>query len=138
MLQRLVARRLTHHRSFVDLPVAGVEDFSGARLDQKAVALRDRVSERNVGQLERTDVEARVAGNNVELHLAGQPFLLKLLRNQSGGEGRRVKRRLQVSGKIRNGTDMILMPVGEDDTGKLVALRFDELEIGQDQVDTRI
>ena len=70
LLERLVARRLAEHRRLVDLPVAGMEDAAVRRLDQQPVAFRDRVRERDIGELERADVEARIAGDDVELHLA--------------------------------------------------------------------
>jgi hypothetical protein len=45
------------------------------------------VGERDIGQLERTDLEARVARDDVELHLPGEPLLLQLFGNQTAVNG---------------------------------------------------
>ena len=66
-------------------------------LDQETVPLRDRVSESDIGQLERADLEARIAGDDVQLHLPGEPLLLQLLCDQPRGE--RASRRAAPSGR---------------------------------------
>ena len=81
--QRLGARRLADHRRFVDLPVAGVEDVAERRLDQQAIALRDRVRQRDEADLERAELDAPAALDDVELDLAGQPLLLELAGDQA-------------------------------------------------------
>ena len=88
--QHLGARRLADHRRLVDLPVAGVEDVAERRLDQQAVAFRDRVRQRDEADLERPELDAPAALDDVELDAAGQPFLLELAGDQPGGERRRV------------------------------------------------
>src|ERR1044072_2969404 len=96
------------------------------------------MGERDVGQLERSDLEARVARNDVELHLSGKSLLLKLLPDQPLSERRGVNRRLEVGRQVRDRTDVILMPVREDDSRELIPLLLDELEVGEDEIDSRI
>ena len=90
-----VAGRLAEHRRLVDLPVAGVEDMAEGRLDQQAIALGDRVRQRDIGELERAELETAAALDDVELDLTGEPLLLELAGDQAGGERRCVKRRLR-------------------------------------------
>ena len=63
---------------------------------------------------------------------------LQLVSDEAGGEWGRVERYLELFRKIGERTNMILMPVGEDDSGQPVALLLDELQLGQDQVVARI
>ena len=124
---------LAEHRRLVDLPVAGVEDVAERRLDQQAVALGDRVGERDIGDPERVEVDRAAALDDVQLDLAGQPLLLQLAGDQAGGERRRVERHLQVGGEIGQRADMVLMPVGQDDADQVLRPLLDEFEVGQDR-----
>ena len=65
---------------------------------------------------------AAAAFDDVELDLAGQPLLLELPGDQSGGERRRVERRLQLLGEVGQGADMVLVAVGQDDPGEPLLL----------------
>jgi hypothetical protein len=71
---------LAEHRSLVDLPVAGVENPSVRRLDQHAIALRDRVGEGNEAHVERPELDLALAVDDVERNVAGQPLFLELRR----------------------------------------------------------
>ena len=115
--KRVRARRLAEHRSLVDLPVAGVEDVAERSFDEDAVAFGDRVRERDEADAKRSELDASAALDDVELHLAGKPFFLELAGDQARGERRREQRALELLGEIRQRTDMVLVPVGEDDAG---------------------
>ena len=129
--QRLGARRFAQHRRLVDLPVAGVEDIAEGRLDQQPIAFGDRVRQRDEADLERPELDASAALDDVELDLAGQPFLLELAGDQAGGERRRKQRALQLLGEIGQRADMVLVAVGQDDPGQPLLLVLDELESGR-------
>ncbi len=120
------------------LPVAGVEHLAVGRVDQQRIGLGDRMGERHVADAERAELERSAELDDVELDLAGDPFLLQLVGDQAGGEGRGVERHAEIGGHIGNRADMILMAVGEDDAEQVLAALLDELEVGQDQFDARI
>ena len=117
--QRLGRARVAEHRRVVDLPVAGVEDVAERRFDQQAVALGDRVGERDIGDAERVELDRAAALDDPQADLAGQPFLLQLAGDQPGGERRRVERHLEVGGEIGQRADMVLMAVGQDDADQV-------------------
>jgi hypothetical protein len=136
--QLRLRRGIAKLRRVVELPVAGVEDAAVRRVDQQRVALGDRMGERDVAEAERPEPEIALHLDCVELHLPGQPLLLQLAGDQPGGERRRVERHAEIVGEIRNGADMVLMAVGEDDAEQVLAPLLDEGEIGQDQFDAGI
>ena len=138
VMHHLIARWDPEHRCLVDLPVAGVEDIAVRGLDHQAIALGDRVGQRFEGDLERIEVDAPIALDDVDLDLADQPLFLKFAGDQRGGERRGVERHFQIGGEIGNRTDMIFMSMGQDDPDQLLAPLLDELQFGQDQVDAGI
>ena len=129
---------LAENWSLVDLPVARVEYSAVRSLDQESVPLGNGVRQRDIGQLERSNLKARIAGDDIELNLPGKPLLFELFGDQARGERCGVERRLQVGGKVRNGADMVLVPVGQDNAGEAVPLAFDELEVRKNEIDARV
>ena len=73
---------------------------------------------RDIGELERAQLERRVARDDVELDLSGEPLLLELSGDQARGEGRGVERDLQLARKIGDRADMVLVTMGQDDAGQ--------------------
>src|SRR5579884_2962447 len=136
--QHLGARSLADNRRLVDLPVARVEYVAERRLDQKPVAFRNGVRERDEADAERSELDDAAALHDVELDRTGEPLLLELAGDEPGREGRRVKRALELFGHVGKRADMVLMPVCEHDAGEPLLLVFDELEIGQDELDAWI
>ena len=136
--QHLRARRLAQHRGRVDLPVAGVEDVSERRLDQQPVAFGNRVGQRDEADLERAELNAPAALDDVELDPSGQPLFLELAGDQPCGERRREQRRLQLFGEVGQRPDMVLMAVRQDDPDQPLLLALDELKIGEDEIDPGI
>ena len=135
--QRLSRGGMTKHRRFIDLPVAGVENLAVGRLDQHAIALGNRVGERDVGDTERREIDRSAALDDVELDLARQPLFLKLAGDQPRGKRGRIKRHAKVGRHVRQRADMIFVAVRQDDPDKVLAALLDELQLGQDQVDAR-
>ena len=76
--------------------------------------------------------------DDVELDFAQQPRFLELARNEVGGERRGVERNAQFTREIGDGADVVLVRVGEHDAEQVARALFDELEIGEHQVDARV
>src|SRR6185312_16675695 len=126
------------HRSLVDLPIAGVKDVTEGCLDQQPVALGNRVRQRNEADAKRAELDASASFDDVELYRAGQSLFLELAGDESRCERRREQGRAKLFGEIRQSADMILMSVGQHDSGEALLLVFDELQVGKDQLDPRI
>src|SRR5439155_24456034 len=128
--QRLRAGRLADDGRLIDLPVAGVEHVSERRFNEDAVALRNGVRKGDEADAERTEFNASAALHGVELDAAVKPLLLQLARNQARRERSSEQRRLELICEIRKRTDMILVPVRQNDAGEPFLLVFDEFQIG--------
>ncbi len=96
------------------------------------------MSQRLEGDLERIEVDASVAFDDMNLDLADQPLFLELAGDQIGRERGGIERHLEIGREIGNRADMVLMPVGQDDADQFLAALLDEFQFGQDQVDPRI
>ncbi len=96
------------------------------------------MGERDIGEAERPELEAALALDLDQFDLLEDPLFLQLAADQAGSERRGVERHAEIGGEIGDRPDMILMPVGEDDTEQIVALAFDEIQIGQDQLDAGV
>ena len=131
-------RWLAQQRLFIQFPVASVENAAIRRVDQHRIAFGNRMGERDVTEAERAEIEAGFIRDDMQLDLLGEAFFLQLQADKAGREGRGIERHAQISGKIRDGADMILMPVRQDDAQQVVAPLLDEAEIGQHQFDAGI
>src|SRR6266404_1878531 len=56
---------------------------------------------------------------------------------QRGAELGRVDRAFQLRPKVNDGTEMVLMGVGEDEPDQILALLFEKADVGHDEIDTR-
>ena len=137
--QFLVRSRLANDGILVELPVAGMENTAMRGIDQQGIAFRDRVRERDIGHLERADLEAAViVGNGVELHLAQHARLFQLPTDQFHRERRRIDGHTEVGREVRDRADMVFMRMGQHDGFELVDAFLDEIEVRKYQVDTGI
>ena len=93
------------------------------------------MGERHQSDTERADAELRIDIDNLQLDLFLQPFLGELVRDQAGGEAIGVERYAEVGGEIGNRADMILVPMGQDDTEQVVLAILDKFEVGHHDVD---
>ena len=128
----------THHRGFIQLPVAGVEQFAIGRLDQQRIAFGDRVRQRDIGEFERSEIKAAFLGDDVQLDLVRHTFLIQFMADQASGERCCIERNTQVSRKVRDRADMILMAVSQHDSEQILGPVLDETEVGQHQINTGV
>ena len=137
--QFFLGGRFADDRIVIKLPVARVENAAMRRVDQQRVALGNRVRQREVGDGEWAKLNFTVIFfDDDDLDLAEQPGLFQLARDQIGGERRRIKRHAQLAREIGNRADVILVRVRKDDADQVLAALLDEIEIGEDQLDTGI
>jgi hypothetical protein len=136
--QRLGGGGTAQHRRGIQLPVAGMEYPAFRRIDDQRVGFGDRVGERHEAEAERPQLERLVGADDMERHAGRNALLFQLAAHQPGREGRRVQRHAQVLGKVRQRADMVLVTVSDDDPDQAVPPLFDELEVGEDQVDAGI
>ncbi len=85
--------------------------------------------------LERTERQPRSLRDDVNRHLRSAGLGEAARGQQSRGETRRIDRAAQPGPQRRNGADMILMGVGDDQPEQIGAVLLDEGQVGQDQVD---
>ena len=128
----------TNDRFLVQLPVAGVENPPVRRVDEQRVAFGNRVRQREIANVERTNRKTVRPFDDVELDLVQNAGFFQLAADQVGGERRRIKRHAQFRGEIGHRADMVFMTMGEHDTDQILDPVFDEFEIGEHQVDARI
>ena len=84
------------------------------------------------------EIDAAVVRDDVELDLTFEPLLLQFLGNDARREPVGIDRHLEIGREIRDGADMILMRVGEDDADEVLAAFLDEGGVGHDDVDAWI
>ena len=76
--------------------------------------------------------------HDMQFNLIGDPFFFELPPNQCRCKRIGVKRHTEIGCEIRHRADMILMPVRQDDTDKILLARFDKFQIGEDQINAGI
>src|SRR3546814_4755112 len=74
----------------------------------------------------------------MDLDLPLHPLFGELVRDQPRGEAIGIERHAKLGGEIGDGTDMILVPMGQHDAEQILAPILDELEVGHHDVDARI
>ncbi len=141
LAQRLQARLvdgIADEGRVVDLPVAGVQDVAECRAQDERVGLGDRVRDGDEFEVERPHGEAAVERDLVDLDVLGRPILGELGLQKGGRERGGVERRPQARPEFRDGAEVVLVRVGEHDTGEARAFFGDEAHVGQDHVDAGI
>src|SRR3546814_18424674 len=98
----------------------------------------DLVRERHNAKPERAETEAGVESDYMDLDLPLHPLFGELVRDQPRGEAIGIERHAKLGGEIGDGTDMILVPMGQHDAEQILAPILDELEVGHPDVDARL
>ena len=95
----------------------------------------DRMRHRHEFDFERAKRQPRSLRDDVDRHLRRAGLGEAARRQQSRGETRRIDRAAQPWPKRRDGADMILMRVGDDEPEQISAVFLDEGQVRQDQID---
>ena len=105
------------------------------RVDQQRIALCDGVGQRDVSDLEGTNLETPVVFFDLmQLDFAKQARFLELAPHQFHRERRRIDRHAEIGCEVWHGADVIFMRMGENDSFKLLRPLLDEFEVGEHKV----
>ena len=123
-------------RRRVELPVAGVQHGAERRADhQRSGSGIEWVMVTQL-DIERPDLEAARRRATTVTGICGAPGSPRALASQQRGRERRRKdRHVQPRPEIEQRAEMILMGMGDDDAGEILALLLDKADVGQNQVD---
>ena len=118
----------------VDLEVARVDDSADGGLDGESHRVGDGVVD--VDELHREAAEAEHGARLLreDLGVFQQTVLLELELDQSGRERRRVKRHVQLAQDIGDASDMVFVPVREDDAAHTGGVVFQIGDVGQNDI----
>ena len=86
---------------------------------------------------ERSQRQARALSDFVNRHFRRARFGEAARPQQAGGEARRIDRAAETRPQRRDGADMVLMCMGDDEAEQILAMLLDECRIGQNQIDAR-
>ena len=119
----------------VQLPVAGVQHRTRRGPDHQRIGLGDGMGERDQLDLERPHGEAPAKRHLDDLDLVLQAGLHQLGIDHLGGEGGGVDRAAQARPEVADRADVVLVGMGQDQPGQVLAARLDEGGIGHQHVD---
>ena len=118
--ERGLVRGRADERLRVHLEVARVQDGAERGADGQRLALGRGVGHADQLQREGRELDPTARGDDVELDLAQELRFPQLAAENGGREGRGVHRAAQLPPQVRNGADMVLMGVGDDQAHELV------------------
>ena len=119
----------------VELEVAGVDDRPDRRPQGDAHRVGDRVADPERDDVERPDVEL-VAGVEREHRVVVELVLLDLVAEQAARQRAGVDRHARELGQdVRQGADVVLVGVGDEERPDLVAALLEVGDVGDDEVD---
>ena len=122
----------------VELPVAGVEDAPGGRLDDDRDAVGDRVRHADELELERADLHPVAVGVGLaQGRRRAEAVLVELrLDHRERQLGADHLAHLDLAEHVRQRADVVLVAVGEDDREQRPVLEV--REVRQDEVDAEV
>ena len=121
----------------IDLPVARMQHHAGRRPDGDAIGFRDGVRQGDHLQIERTELEAAVERDFVQLDLIQQTVFAQPVSDQPGGERRCPDRTFQPPPEMRHGAHMVFVGMGQDHADQIVPTLLDEARVGHDEINAR-
>ena len=130
----------TAHRGVIELEVAGVDHQAHRGLDRKAHAVRDGVRDGKELDLKWTDGDRRAGRDGAEVEAVDGGVLRQLCAYQSQRERRCIDRgvsRQHIAQQVGQAAYVVLVAVGNDDTGDLVGVIAQVRIVGQDKVDAQ-
>ena len=125
-------------RLFLQLEVAGMDDFAHGRFYADGVAVNDGVI--GVEKME-THISKlyRVARPDADQFAVFQkPLLAQLVFHKGQGKGRTVNGHVQMRHKPGQGADVVLMPVRQHNAQNLIPMFLDEVERRDDHVHAQV
>ena len=125
-------------RCVVELPVAGVKDAAGRRLDREADGVGNRVRHADELDAERAEIDRTCIGIGLaQLGRAQEPVLVELRLDEAERQPRRPDLRdLHFAEEVRQRTDVVLVRVGQHDRANRAVAQV--AEVGKDQVDPEV
>src|SRR2546421_6935095 len=81
------------------------------------------------------DIDDVVRLDRMDQDLVEHPMLFETLFGQADRESRGINRKVELLEYVSERPDVVLVPVGEDDRGQVVAVFFEKIKIGNRDVD---
>jgi hypothetical protein len=121
-------------RGLIDLEIAGVDDRADRRRDRQRHAVGHAVRHPDEFDGQRPDGDGVARLDRLQAIAGADAVLFELRLDQRQGHRRAVHRAVEPLEHMGHGADVILVPVGEDERLHLLAARFDERQIRNDQI----
>src|SRR5208282_2247154 len=122
-------------RGRVDLPVASVDDEARWSADRERRALRYRMGDREEFDVERTDRDPRARLDDLDRNLGRARLAEPPRLGKTRREGRRIDLCAEARPQLGERADMVLVRMGEDDSGEVLLHILDEADVGHDEID---
>jgi hypothetical protein len=128
------------HRGVVDLVVPGVDDPPARRLEDNGHGVRNRVRHPHELGRVRADLRRPVLRHGLdELRISQEPVLVELRLDEPQREpGRPDLRNAHLPQEVREGADVVLVPVGEDDRADVALVILEVGEVRKDEIDAQM
>ena len=120
---------------FVEFPVSSMQDGAGIASDGERRRIGNGMRHADHFDGESADILDHPGRKLDQRNVMGIAVFGKLPAEKRQGEGAAIDRAAKLGPHIGNGTEMVLMPVGQHEAGKLFAPRLDEAEVRKDHVD---
>ena len=118
----------------IDLKVARVDNDARRGVQRKTHSVGNGVVYVDKLHVEAAELNVRARRCDVQLHIA-EVVLLELIRNQRHRQRRAIHRHIDLFEQIRQGTDVVLMTVRDDNTADAVLVFLNKCEIRNNRVD---
>jgi hypothetical protein len=127
------------HGRVVELPVGGDQDPARGRFEHDGDRVRDRVRHADELGLERPDAGPLPGVGFLQLGRSQQTVLVELGLDQAERQPRRPHLRdPDLAQEVRQGADVVLVTVGQDDRANALGVVAQVAHVGQDQVDAEV
>ena len=110
------------NRRMINLEIAGVDDRAQGSRNGQGRGVHNAVGDRDALDVKRPDLPLLAGTKLVDGRLLKQTPFGQLVANQAQGERRAIDRHVKLLEQIRQGADMVLVAVGEDDRLEVVVL----------------
>ena len=118
-----------------DLEIPGVHDQAERRPDSDPDPVHHAVPDPDEFEHERPQLQLLARMNFVQAAGRVDVGLLEFVPDDSQGEGRAENRRIDLFQQKRQGPDVVLVGVGQDDSGYQRAVSFDVVHVRDDEID---
>ena len=122
---------------YVDLEVTGVEHHAHGGGDGDAAGIRNGVVHADEFRGEGTQFHGIAGGYGVHLHLVGQTLLCQLILQNTQRQAGTVDGRIDGAEHVGQGSDVILVSVGQKNTADAIRILFQIGDVRDDQIYTK-